>query len=303
MSMSRIIPGIDMNSVGAEDKKQGELREFISFVRREKGMDLSMYRPTFIKRRLALRMDYCDVSNIRGYISVLENDNAEWDNFLRALSINVSEFFRDKDVFNFFSRECLRKMIRSKELKGHRIINFWSAGCSYGEEPYTLAIILLEALKNRKEFTPYVLATDIEEEALDAAKKGVFREESLKNIPSLILHKYFTKTGRGKWLVNDNVKRIVSFRKHNLFDKPLFKYMDAVFCRNVRIYFDTAKTQQVLLNIYSSLRKEGCLVLGKVENMPDSLEKYFVALERCYKIFQKREEVEYKSKDIQEGAK
>jgi len=277
-----------MYSAETVDKKPKELGKFIDFVREEKGLDLSLYRSTFINRRLMMRMSYCKTESICDYTDILKDDPAEWDNFLGALSINVSEFFRDKDVFDFFYNNCFKEVVRSKELKKQRMVHFWSAGCSRGEEPYTLAIMLLEFLKGKKEFVPRVLATDIETQALNTAKDGVFKEESLKNIPPFLLRKYFTRTSRGRWLINDSVKRIVSFKKHNLFDEPPFKYMDVIFCRNVRIYFDTKQAQQVLLRIYSSLRKGGYFVLGKVETMPVFLKKYFVVVEKCYKIFQKK---------------
>lgn len=268
--------------------KEKGLDEFIDFAREEKGLDLSVYRSTFVNRRLLVRMSYCKADAVSDYIYVLKNNPPEWDNFLRSLSINVSEFFRDKDVFNFFYNNCLKEIIRSKESKNHRMINFWSAGCSYGEEPYTLAIMLLESLKERSKFIPRVLATDADTQALSVAKEGMFKEGAVKNVSSSLLRRYFTRTSFGKWSVNDSVKRIVLFKKHNLFDKPLFNYMDAVFCRNVRIYFDKKKAQHVLMHIHSSLRKGGYLVLGKVETVPVFLEKYFVVLEKCYKIFQKK---------------
>ena len=268
--------------------KAKELDEFIDFAKGKKGLDLSLYRPTFIKRRLTVRMGYCKVEAISDYINVLKDDIAEWDNFLRALSINVSEFFRDKDVFDFFYSSCFKEIVHSKKLRKQKMINLWSAGCSRGEEPYSLAVMLLESLKGRNEFVPRVLATDIDAQALEAAKEGVFKEDSLKNVPPFILRKYFTKAGFGRWAVNNSVKRIVLFKKHNLFDKPPFKYMDAVFCRNVRIYFDTMRALQVLMYIHSSLRESGYLVLGRVETMPVSLKKHFVVVESCYKIFQKK---------------
>ena len=264
------------------------MSEFIDFVRREKCLDLSLYRSTFINRRLLVRMSYYKTEAISDYINIIRSSSEEWNNFLGSLSINVSEFFRDKDVFDFFYNDCLKEIIHSKRLKKQRVINFWSAGCSYGEEPYTLAIILLEALGEKSEFVPRILATDIDTQALDAAKEGVFKEGSVKNIPSSLLKRYFTRTNSGRWAVNDSVKRIISFRKHNLFDKPVFKYMDTVFCRNVRIYFDTDKAQHVLMHIHSSLKKGGYLVLGKVETMPFFLKKYFVVVDKCYKIFQKK---------------
>ena len=276
-----------MHSVITVSDKLKELGEFIDFVKAEKGLDLNVYRSTFIKRRLMMRMGYCNISAVCDYIDILRDNSAEWDNFLKSLSINVSEFFRDKDVFDFFYKNCLEKIVNNKMIKKEKMINFWSAGCSHGEEPYTLAIMLLEFLKDRNEFVPRVLATDIDAQALDIAKEGLFKEDLLKNVSPFILRKYFTRMNSGRWAVNDSVKKIVSFRKHNLFDEPLFKYMDVVFCRNVRIYFDTKQAHRVLWHIRNSLRKGGYLVLGKVETMPSFLKKYFVVVEKRYKIFQK----------------
>ncbi len=270
---------------------QEEINKFVHFVMREKGVDLSLYRATFLNRRLRMRINYRGAESIFRYMTILKNDPEEWNNFLESLSINVSMFFRDREVFDFFNKYCLKEIVRSKELNKERIIRLWSAGCSFGEEPYTLAMMLLHFLKDKKsKIVPRVLATDVDAQALEAAKRGIFKEGAVKNVPPLMLREYFSRTSEGKWIISDSVRRIVIFKKHNLLDEPPSKYMDAIFFRNVKIYFDTKQAQEVSRRIYNALRNNGYLILGKVETMPTFLKKYFVDTQKCYKIFQKKSE-------------
>ncbi len=265
-----------------------ELKSFITFIREEKGLDLTFYRSTFLLRRLKARMWSCNIGSITNYLEKIKGDFKEWDKLLEVLSINVSEFFRDKEVFDYFSHVCLKELVSRKRTQRVKMIRFWSAGCSLGEEPYSLAILLCESVKDKQDYFFKIYATDIDVKSLEKAKKGIFQESSLKNVSSDFRERYFIKVREDTWMIKDEVKRMVNFRQHNLFDKPLFKYFDVVFCRNVRIYFDNRQSEKVLWNIYNTLSKGGYLVLGKVEILPSSLKDYFVNIESSCKIFQKK---------------
>ena len=264
-----------------------ELGKFIVSVKKEKGLDLSLYRSSFLLRRVKVRMMYCGTDSIADYRKILANDRGEWDKFLNALSINVSGFFRDKEVFNFFSDHCLKKLIAEKANSGRRMVRVWSAGCSRGEEAYSLSILLQEALCGERDISPRVFATDIDINALAAAKAGIFKENALRNISAKLLDKYFSSY-EGKWLAKDIIKRRIVFKQCNLFDEPPFGSLDVIFCRNVRIYFNSRQAQEVLNNLSRALKPGGYLVLGKVEAMPFCLRNVFVNIKGCYKIFQKQ---------------
>ncbi len=271
-----------------EDQEKIELRRFVYRIKKKRGLDLTLYRPTFLLRRIRARMYNCGLKEIDTYLTKVEEDLDEWEKLLEALSINVSEFFRDPEVFNYFAKHCLKELEERKKANKQKIIRFWSAGCSFGEEAYSLAIMLRENTDENYFFTK-VFATDIDANSLAKAKKGLYDESSLKNVSAKLKERYFIRVKEDIWSVNDNLRKMVTFRQHNLFEKPLFKYFDAIFCRNVRIYFSAQQSEEVLWNIYNALARGGYLVLGKVEAMPASLKKYLVDIEGSCKIFQKRE--------------
>ena len=269
--------------------KEKDLAMLVSCIKQKNKIDLSSYRGSFLLRRLQARMNVFPFTEIKEYINLLYRSEEEREAFLKSLSINVSEFFRDISVFKYFREVCVREIIKKKELEGRRVIRFWSAGCSYGEEAYSLAIILKEELGEKiDKFIVRVMATDINKEALKVAKEGEYKVSSLKNLEKRILEKYFVPTNNPHcYRVREEIKEIVRFSEHNLLiDAPL-KFMDVVFCRNVKIYFDTLQSEEVLLKLYNSLREGGFLVLGATEIMPFSLRELFSPLKGYYGIFKR----------------
>jgi chemotaxis protein methyltransferase CheR len=265
-----------------------EIKLFLNFIKKYRGVDLSFYKDKFIYRRLKARFGAIGVHTLGEYASLLRKNDQEWNNFLDNLSINVSKFFRDPEVFFQFQKVCVPELIEKKKEAKSIFIRCWSCGCSCGEEPYSLAIIFKEFLKQQQRFIVKVFATDVDEDALDKAKKGEYKKASLKNVESKILEKYFVHINNDTWRVNDEVKSMVSFRKHNLLiDKPL-KFMDVIFFRNVRIYFDDSKVEKIYFNISSALKKGGYLVLGKVEILPSFLRGAFEPISLINKIFKKK---------------
>ncbi|MCM8773912.1 MAG: protein-glutamate O-methyltransferase CheR [Candidatus Omnitrophica bacterium] len=233
-----------------------------------------------------MRMSYYGINNTHEYKKVLEDRPEEWNIFLKSLAVNVSEFFRNREVFDFFSQNCLPKIIEDKIKNKKKIIKFWSAGCSCGEEAYSLAILLKEVIKD-KNILLRVYATDMDEDALKIANQAEYFLSSLKKVNSRFLEEYFIDSSNGKKKVKDEIRKIVIFKQHNLFSHPPLKGIDAIFCRNVRIYFDSRSSENVLLNIYNSLNDGGYIVIGKAEILPYSLRKLFFTVSSEYKIFQK----------------
>lgn len=277
------------NVVNTVLKEYKDLESFIGFVKRKRGINLGVYRASFVQRRLNLRMSIRGAGNIIEYKKMLRQCPGEWDVFFDGFSINVSRFFRDPEVFNYFHKFCLKEIVENKNSAGKRIIKVWSAGCSAGEETYSVAILLKEALRNKNQIYARVWGTDINEIVLKRAKDGKFRENSLQNVNPSLLKKYFVSLGSGVWQAKNEIKDMIVFRRHDLAWNPPIRFVDAIFCRNVRIYFNGADSEKVLKGFYNVLNKDGYLVLGKVEAMPASLKKFFVQIEGRYKIFQKRD--------------
>ena len=262
-----------------------EIDQFLAFILKYKGMDLRSYKKSFISRRLKARLDAHRFDSVAKYVQLIRRDDSEWRAFLNNLCINVSEFFRDQDVFLVFKEVCVPELVRRKQAGRVRYIRCWSCGCSCGEEAYSIAITFKEVLKHRiKDFTIKIWATDIDEEALEKARRGEYSKETLSKIPPVFLDKYFEEVNEGICRVKEEIRDLVLFQKQNLFYDPPLTNMDVVFLRNVRIYFSGIEAESVLLRAYLSLKKGGYLILGKVETL-GSLRSYFEPVSLRSKIF------------------
>jgi chemotaxis methyl-accepting protein methylase len=266
---------------------EDEVDLFLAFAQNEYRLDLSFYRKTFLGRRINVRMDAVEVNNLTEYLNLLKKDTQEWKKFLDNLSINVSEFFRDPEVFSYFKDNCLPGIFKNKEETGFKRIHCWSCGCSCGEETYSLAIMFREysGRKNR-DFFIKVSGTDVDQDALTKAKEAKYRQQSLGKVTPVILEKYFDNLGNDIYQVKKEIRESVDFKTHNLLTDNLIPNVDIIFFRNVRIYFNENKAGKILLKIYESLRKNGYLVLGKVETL-GSLKNLFEPVSINNKIFRK----------------
>lgn len=190
------------------------------------------------------------------YIELLQNDSGEVANFVNVLTINWTFFFRENQHCEFLL----------ENLESSRYYKIWSAACSTGAEPYSIAIQFLEHGFN---FT--MLATDISDIALDKARMAVYAYESVSEVPDQILQKYFQK-GHGKQKgyvkVKDDVRKYITLKKHNLLSntQPIGQY-DIIFCRNVLMYFDHNDREKVIQTLYRALNHDGYLVTGRAENI------------------------------------
>lgn len=277
---------MDVNKPVVLEEK--ELSLFLAYIEKYRGLDLTFYRKNFLLRRLKARFMATGVSGFVEYLRIIKKDPEEWNNFLDNLSINVSEFFRDPEVFLYFKDFCLPELIKNKDENGKRSISCWSCGCADGEEPYSLAIVFKESLKERmKEFYVKIWATDIDEDALRKAQKAEYPSSALNQLNEKILKNYFFPVSYNIYRVKDEITSLVIFKKQNVFvDEPL-KFMDVIFLRNVRIYFNQTQAEKVLMDMADSLKMDGYLVLGKAEIMPLTLKKIFEPVSLTNKIFKR----------------
>ena len=274
---------VKIHSIDLHD--EFKLKKILDFIHKCKGLDLTSYRQNFLFRRLHLRLLNTKVKDELDYIDLLEKDPKEFNLFLDALSINVTEFFRDPDVFSVFSRLALSELISRKDSTGQRTVRAWSSACASGEEAYSLAILIMEALRARNDFSLRILATDIDNQALEKAKRGEYKAEELKNMDRQILKKYFTPLDNNYYRVNAHLRQMVRFQQHNLFNEPPFRCLDIIFCRNVLIYLNRQQTKELFEQFNRLLNPGGYLVLGKVESVWER--DLFVPLELKTKIYQK----------------
>ena len=267
---------------------EGDLRYFLSYINCKKGVDLSSYNSKFILRRLGLRMSATHIESCRDYINLILRKPEEFNLFLDALSINVSKFFRDPEVFAAFRKIALSDIIRRKKATHQRTIRAWSAGCSLGEEAYSLAIIMKEEFqKNGDNFIGKVWATDVDNHALEKAKIGEYEPSSLEEVSPQQLEKYFIQVSSGNYRAKDDIKQMVKFVKHNLISDPPLKCMDIIFCRNVLIYL-IHQQHELLFEVFNqALNPKGYLVTGKVEGIWGHAKNLLTAVDASGRIYQK----------------
>lgn len=235
---------------------------------RSRGVDLSGYSQSFVLRCMKKRVSRSGQMNYPGYLKLLVRSEEETNELLNTLSINVTEFFRDKASWEAFVKVVLRPMIQDK-LSSGGLLRIWSAGCATGQETYSLAICAAEELESINEAErPMVtiLGTDISQQALSRAKTGTYTKEEVKGLPEAILSRYFVASGHG-YVARDVLKKRIRYVKENLLDTPSMKYFDVVVCRNVMIYFSRKMHEVVARNLFDSLRQGGYLMLGKTETL------------------------------------
>lgn len=266
------------------------LKKILDFIHEYKGLDLSSYRQNFLYRRLRLRLFTTKAKDCLEYIALLKNAPEEYNNFLAALSINVTEFFRDPDVFEAVGKDVLSALIARKEAQGNPSLRIWSSACASGEEAYSIAILVKESLKEKGNFLVRIWASDIDTAALEKAKKGEYPAKELKNIDSEIIKKYFIPLDNNCYRLTDEIRQMVKFQHHNLFGEFPFKFLDIIFCRNVLIYLDRKQTKDLFSSFSRLLNSGGYLILGKVEMLWDR--NLFAPVNLKTKIYQKAEKGE-----------
>ncbi|MCC3373519.1 protein-glutamate O-methyltransferase CheR [Cohnella sp. REN36] len=242
-------------AASAEDE---DFARFVANVRRATSIDLSQYKETQMRRRLTtlrLKHGYADFA---AYFAAMMDDPRLRNEFLDRMTINVSEFWRNPNRWRVLMEQFLPPMIADSPR-----LSVWSAACSTGEEPYTLAMILdsLGALS-----TSTILATDLDEGVLAKAKLGRYVERSLREVPRPYVDKYF-REDRGDFEVDERLRRAIRFQKQNLLLDPFGERYDLIVCRNVMIYF-TEEAKQLLYQKFSrALKPGGLLFVGSTEQI------------------------------------
>ena len=247
----------------------------LDYVRRARGFGPAGYCPAVLAARLGTRLDASGATSLAGYLRRLQEDPAELDALVEALTVKVSAFFRDPLLFELLAEEILPEMLARKAAAGDRSLRVWSAGCATGEEPYSVAILLQDLL--RREASPptvTILATDVDAAALQRARGALYGEAAVANVRHGLLAAAFEPQDGG-WRVADPIARAVTFAVHDLLDprtaapaESVFGSFDLVLCRNVLIYFETAWQEAACERLYRSLVDGGVLALGRTESLP-----------------------------------
>ena len=269
-----------------------DLKEITQFVHKKRGLDLSYFKPTFLSRRIGVRMRMLSMTSSSQYAQLLNSDLNELGTLYDSLSINVTKFYRDKQVWQVFGNKIIPNLI--KNTKSDDKLRIWSCGCASGEEPYSLAIMFSEAYKNLDNKFK-ILATDINSKALQHARKGIYTPDNLKNLDSLLITKYFKKTNDGQYKIIDKIKDLVSFSLADITTFPI-SYLDIIFCRNLLIYYGKDAQDLIFKKFHTVLKPNSYLVLGMDETLwGHKLQNSFSSLNSKDRIYQKKLSVESKS--------
>lgn len=254
-------------------------------ISKSSGIILAGYRDSYLRRRIDLRMKAVGADNYTTYTGLLDENQNEMKEVLNALTVNVTEFMRDKTPFMFFREEILPDIMERKKTSKSNLVRFWSAACSNGEEPYSIGICSKDVLP--EDWSVSIYATDIDEKCLKYASQGIYSKEQIKNLDPSLIRKYFEPAGEG-FKVRSIPKLLIRFQKHDLTSEPpISKHFDAVFCRNVMIYFNENQKIKMLTDFYNSLSDDGYLIIGKSETLPVEIRGLFTPVSVKEKVFKK----------------
>lgn len=265
------------SSAGTRMATESALSPYISRIRdliyQEAGIFYADNKLHTLQDRCEKRMSQAGALSLQTYFEYLTVDPArrgEINSLLNNITVGETCFFRNQPQLDALRRIVIPRIVEAQSKTPLRRIRMWSAGCSTGEEPYTLAILVLEEKAGiLKDFSVDIQATDLNEVSLEHAKKGLYGDYSVRNLTPYFRQKYFTASGNCLQ-VNPQVQALVTFSRVNLFDssRMLFmKGMDVIFCCNVLIYFDSASKKTVIQHFYSNLQKHGYLFLGHSESL------------------------------------
>lgn len=240
------------------------------------GISLSSGKRELIYGRLAKRLRALDLKNFKEYCALLKNDDGETfseecTHFINAITTNVTSFFRENHHFEYMADTLLPELIRKKSEESKPRLRIWSAGCSSGKEPYSIAMVLKECIPDIERWDAKILATDLDSNILEVAKEGIYPKDHLKEI-SFDRRKRWFQMGRGgndsSIKVLNEAKELVTYRKLNLTEAwPMKGPFDIIFCRNVTIYFDRDTRIKLLDNFAEYLDDDGHLFVGHSESL------------------------------------
>lgn len=268
-----------------EDKNNdSELDYLLQKIFAERGLDFRDYKKSTLKRRIQKRLTATRKSSYEEYAGFLDIHDDEYVKLFNDLLINVTEFFRDPEAWEVIENEVIPDMFLRKK-KGDAI-KVWSASCATGEEAYTISILLAEKLGDAiKDYEIRIYATDIDEDALAVARRGIYKPEKLKNVSPLLLDKYFTKEN-DSYRINRSVRQMVTIGRQDLITDSPISHLDLLICRNVLIYFNNSLQKRLLSRFVYSVNTGGYVFFGKSEKILRGSE-LFRAVNLSWRIFQK----------------
>lgn len=278
----REISGISEEGLPEEDGD--ELNKIFMLLRNRTGNDFTYYKHTTIRRRIQRRMVLHKLERLKDYLRYLREHPSELDELFQDILINVTGFFRDPDSFDALKKNVFPALIQGRQDKALRI---WVAGCSTGEEAYSVAMALLEYLGEQASGTPIqIFASDIDAKAIDKARAGIYPEGIKVDVSAARLQRFFTKVPAG-YQISKSVRDLCLFAVQNVAKDPPFSRMDLICCRNMLIYLSNVLQKKVLQVFHYGLKPNGFLLLGGSESISSSADLYSM-VDKKNKIYTKK---------------
>ncbi len=266
-----------------EERAEDVLHEILEHVGRQASIDFRPYKTSTILRRIGRRMAATHCRAMQDYADYLKIHPGEVGELIKAFLINVTQFFRDTEAFTFLKEEILPELVARARGRG-RILRFWTAGCATGEEPYSLAMLLTDILgAELPQWSIKIFATDLDEGAITFARRGIYSENLLKNMPSEYQDHFFERITQG-YRISKTLRQMIIFGQQDLSRSAPFPRIDLVLCRNVLIYF-TPQLQDYVLNQFAfSLYPNGYLFLGKAEAVRP-VQSFYELVNKQWKVY------------------
>ena len=262
------------------------IQKIFILLRNRTGDDLSAYKPTTIKRRIARRMNIHQIKNPNNYVQFLQENPIELDKLFKELLINVTNFFRDAPAFEALSALALPKLFEGKP--DNYELRVWVTGCSSGEEPYSIAILLKEYMaKIGKAYRFQIFATDLDESAINRAREGIYPSGIAADVSPERLERFF-KLDDSQYRISKEIRETVIFATQNLIQDPPFTRVDLISCRNLLIYLSAELQKEIFPQFHYALNPGGILFLGTSESI-GNFDDLFSAIDKKWKIYQRKD--------------
>ena len=254
--------------------KNHELFDIVSRIHDKTGVDFTQYKEDSLRRRIGGRILRCGVATYQEYADYLDAHPEEYNELINALTINVTEFFRNIELFSELSRYVIPSLLESKRALRHHLIRAWSCGCSVGDEPFSLGMLFLENYQPEDVFFTRIIGTDVDPNAIEQARSMNYSRERVEAISDGMLSKYFVPNNDGSYTLGKKVAGLVKFLKHDVIKDRPFLGCDIILCRN-------------LLKFYQCLTPGGFLILGMTESLVGSAIKQFETVNNRLRIFRR----------------
>ncbi len=258
-----------------EEKDQSALEKVVILLRGQSGQDFSLYKKSTIYRRIERRMGLHQITRIADYVRYLRENPQESELLFKELLIGVTSFFRDPAVWDQLRDKAIPEFLTSRPHGG--MLRAWTAGCSTGEEAYSFAMVfkeVIERVKPAKKFSLQIFATDLDKDAIDKARAGVYPANISADVSEERLRRFFVKNDHGNYSVKKEIREMVIFAPQNLVMHPPFTRLDFVTCRNLLIYLEADLQKKIMPLFHYSLNSGGILLLGSAETIGTATDRF-----------------------------